>query len=933
MGEPPSGTVTFLFTDIEGSSRIWEAHPEAMAEALVNHDDLLRKAVEAHDGYVVKSTGDGLFAAFPTAPGAIAAAVDGQVALGQSGSVPVGQLRVRMGLHTGEAVYRDGDYHGPALNRAARLMSAGHGGQVLISSATAALLGERLPDGAELVPLGEHRLRDLGRPEVLYQLAHPGLIREFPALRTLDSYPGNLPLQVSSFIGRDREVARALSALEESRILTLTGVGGVGKTRLALQVAAAVLPRFREGAWVVELAPVRDPAGVIGAIAGAFGVAARPGMSLEESVTDFLRTKKLLLLLDNCEHLLEAVAEVVDSLERSCGGLVVLATSREGLALDGERVLPVPSLSSPPADADPEIAAKADAVRLFLERARATDPDFSLGPNNSSAVVAVCKRLDGVPLAIELAAARVMTMSLAELLAGLDRRFTTLAGGRRRAVQRHQTLRAAIDWSYELLSEPERRLLERLAIFSGGCTRAAAEVVCGSEPLAPKQVFELLAALVTKSLLVAERDAPETRYRLLETIREYGEERVAEREETDALRTAHAEYYCDLIHALHDDLEGPREVEAIRRLDVESDNLRAALNHAIDTGNVDLALRITASFPAGNLRMGYHLILPTDAVLALPDVSDHPLYPYALALFAYDAAAAGELTGIEELCQKAIAEAARFGPDPGHWVDQVVAGTRATAAIAAGRWADSAIENERGAEIGRLAGRPAMVAAGLMGASTGRLMAGDPKEAEALATEGLEMARAAGSPVQIAMNLMALAGAIVDHDPQRARILLDESLKLHRELDFEGSNSTAHTALIAARTRDWHLTLDVCERAIRFLHWSGERAFLSGILNLVARAVTDPDFEPAAVLQGTARRLAVAAASTRRPGGVQAGPATASFVTEIRRECSELIRERLGDQRLADLRAEGEAMDEDQAVALALEIIDRRRSTESSSAH
>ena len=595
MADPPSGTVTFLFTDIEGSTRLWEDFPEAMPEALAQHDAVLRDAVESAGGHVVKTTGDGFFAVFGRAEAALMAALAAQRALAAAAWGKTGPLLVRVGVHTGDAEFREGDYHGPAVNRAARLMTAGHGGQVLVSGATAALVGGRLPEGAQLIALGEHRLRDLGRPELLYQLAHPDLPGRFPPLRTLDAFPGNLPLQVSSFIGREREVARIVAALDESRAVTLTGVGGVGKTRLALQVAARVLPRFREGAWLVELAPIRDPGGVPGALAAVFGVSARAGMTLEQSLAEFLRSKQLLVVLDNCEHLLEPVAELVEFLQRDCAGLVILATSREGLAVEGERVLPVPSLPSPPPDAAPAVAGEADAVRLFVERARAVDPDFALTGENTSAVVQVCRRLDGVPLAIELAAARVAAMSPAELLEGLQRRFETLAGGRRRAVQRHQTLRAAIDWSYELLSDDERRLLARLAVFAGGCTRRAAEAVCGAEPLVSGQVFTLLAALVGKSLVVAQRDGPETRYRLLETIREYGEERLAETGETEMLRDGHAEYFCQLALDLFGELYGPHQIEASRRLATEHENLLAAVNHAIDTDNVDLALRLVSN--------------------------------------------------------------------------------------------------------------------------------------------------------------------------------------------------------------------------------------------------------------------------------------------------------------------------------------------------
>jgi predicted ATPase len=519
-----------------------------MRVAVARHDELLRAVIEEHGGEVFSTMGDGVAAAFSSAPSAIAAALDGQRLLEAEHWPTTEPICVRMGLHTGEAQRRGDDYFGTAVNRAARLTAVGHGRQVLCSGTTAGLVEAEVP----LVDLGEHRLRDLDRPMHVFQVGASA----FAHLRSLDAFPGNPPLQVSSFFGRERELERVAGLLGECRMVTLTGVGGVGKTRLALQVAAEVLPRFREGAWVVELAPVRDEAGVVEAVAATFGVSARAGLTLEESLVGFLRTKQLLLIADNCEHLLEPVAELLDTLQRLCPGLVVLATSREGLALEGERMVAVPSLAAPRPGAGFDAISDSDAVRLFIDRARQADTDLELTQGNAGAVLEVCRRLDGVPLAIELAAARVGAMTPGELAAGLDRRFEMITGARRRAVKRRQTLRAAIDWSYELCSVAEQRLLARLAVFAGGATRAAVEAVCRTEPLGRAQVFELLVRLVAKSLVVAAGDAPETRYRLLETIREYGDERLAEHAETEALRSAHAEYYCTLLQVLHSEMEG-----------------------------------------------------------------------------------------------------------------------------------------------------------------------------------------------------------------------------------------------------------------------------------------------------------------------------------------------------------------------------------------
>ena len=501
VAELPTGTVTFLFTDLEGSTRLWEEHPDAMRTALAQHDDVLRSTIESHGGSVVKQRGDGFHAVFATAHDALDAAVGAQVALAAESFEETGPLRVRMGVHTCEAEYRDGDYYGSEVNRAARLMAVAHGDQIVVSLATSALVRE---GSVELVDLGEHRLRDLTNLERIFQVSLPGLVSEFPPLRSLDTLPGNLPLQVSSFVGRDREMGRVVAALGETRVVTLTGVGGVGKTRLAVQVAAEVLPTFRQGAWLVELAPVRSAESVLEAVAKVFDVAARSGLTLDQALVEFLRHKELLLVLDNCEHVLDEAAELMELLEQSCPRVQMLATSREGLGIDGERILAVPSLGSPRPDASLAAIVDADAVRLFVDRARGFGSELEVTAENAESIGQVCRRLDGVPLAIELAAARLPAMNPHDLAARLDRRFQLLAGGRRGKVQRHQTLRAVIDWSYDLLSEAERRLLARATVFSGGWTLEAAEAVCPGGPVEAADVFELTERLVARSLVVAE---------------------------------------------------------------------------------------------------------------------------------------------------------------------------------------------------------------------------------------------------------------------------------------------------------------------------------------------------------------------------------------------------------------------------------------------
>jgi predicted ATPase/class 3 adenylate cyclase len=928
VNELPSGTVTFLFTDLEGSTRLWEEYPDAMQGALARHDEVVRHGIDSHGGRVVKSTGDGFHAAFATAHEAIEAGVAVQVALAAELWAGTRPLLVRIGVHTGHAELRGGDYFGSALNRAARLMSVAHGGQVVVSGAAEELSRDALPSGVSLVDLGEHRLRDLSRAERVFQVRALGLPSEFPPLASLDAFPGNLPLQVTSFIGRERELARVADALHEARVVTLTGVGGVGKTRLALQVAAEVLPTFRDGAWLVELAPVRDGDGVAGALAAVFGITARAGMTLEETLVEFFRTKELLLVLDNCEHVLDAVAELIEDLVRSCRRLSVLATSREGLALDGERILAVPSLIAPDPSADAAVAVAAEAVQLFAERARAADDTFVLDESNLAPVVRVCRRLDGVPLAVELAAARLGVMSPGELASALDRRFDVLAGGRRGAVKRHQTLRATIDWSYDLLSTDEQRLLARLAVFAGGCTRDAGETICGLVPLVPRHVFSLLAELVGKSLVVAQREASDTRYRLLETIREYGEERLIELDEVELIRTAHAHYYCNLAEEVSAEMAGPRQIEGARRLNAEHDNILAAMQHALDTGDADLALQLLQKLPPPPSQIGNPIFLPVEPVLALPGVEDHALYPTAWGVAAILRAAHGDVQGARDACQEASAAAARLGSNPDGVVDFYVAQARAINALTLTGVADPE-ELQKAVVAARSTRRPDVLTSTLVAAALFATTAGDHDRAIALASEGLDVARQVGTPIYIMRNLAVLAAALAEHDPVRARTLLDEAIKLRDELGFEGYADSSQLTFNAAQLHDWPLVLAVAPAAIRTLHWAGQPVNLAAILNLVARALATTAPTAAAVLQGSARRLTqiaaparVAAAtdpaSTRQP----LRPAV-TLVTQIRRDTTALLLETLGDHRLHDLRAHGESLDNDHAVAYALEAISR----------
>ena len=470
MPDLPSGTVTFLFTDIEGSTRLLEEFPEAQRAALLRHGALLRAAIDGNGGAVFETIGDGYYAVFALPADAVAAALRAQRDLQAEPWGVLGQLKVRMVLHSG-AVERQGDrYYGPPLYRCARLLALAHGGQVLLSAATSQLVRGALPADSSLRGLGTHRLKDLAAPEEVFQLLHPALPADFGPLRSIETLPTNLPIQMTSFVGRDQEMAELMDQLRTSRILTLTGAGGVGKTRLAIQTAADLIDRYPDGVWLAEFAPLSDPSLVAREVASSLGVHEQHGRRLLDSLVDYLRPKELLLVLDNCEHLVEACAELADRLARACPGVQILATSREALGVAGEVDWRVPSLAVP--DAQPLAATDqlidCEAVRLFVDRAAAATPAFRLTDEHASAVAEVCRRLDGIPLAIELAAARVKVLSTEQIASRLDNLFTLLTGGNRLALPRQQTLQAMVDWSYDLLSEPEQRLFNRLSVFAGG---------------------------------------------------------------------------------------------------------------------------------------------------------------------------------------------------------------------------------------------------------------------------------------------------------------------------------------------------------------------------------------------------------------------------------------------------------------------------------
>jgi len=580
VSELPSGTVTLLLADVEGSTRLWQTEPEEMTAAIARLDRTVSEVVSAHDGVrpVEQGEGDSFVVAFTRASDAVACALELQRA-------PLAPIRLRIGVHTGEVQLRDeGNYIGPTINRTARLRDLAHGAQTVLSGITEDLVLDRLPADAWLTDLGSHRLRDLPRLERVVQLCHPDLRNEFPPLRGPGTVVAqHLPAQFTSFVGREAELDDVPQILADNRLVTLTGAGGVGKTRLAVQVAAHVGGGFSDGVWFVDLAPINDPDLVPVAVIRALGLPDHPVRSAMDTLLQFVGDRRMLLVLDNCEHLLDACAALVVGVLGGCPAVTVVATSREPIGVAGEVSWRVPSLSL----AD-------EAIELFADRARRVRPDFHLTDDNAAAAAEICRRLDGVPLAIELAAARVRVLSLTEIRDSLHDRFRLLTGGSRTAVRRQQTLRASVDWSHALLTEPERILFARLAAFVGGFNLAAAEAVAGGGDVERFQVLDLLTLLVDKSLVVAENLSGRTRYRLLETVRQYALEKLGESGHGDGVRARHRDYYTAMAVVL-DAPAGPDYEQHIEWAEAELDNLRAAFAWSRETSDVELASQLASS--------------------------------------------------------------------------------------------------------------------------------------------------------------------------------------------------------------------------------------------------------------------------------------------------------------------------------------------------
>jgi predicted ATPase len=870
--------VTFLFTDVEGSTRRWEADAEGMRVALAAHDDVLCKAIEAHGGWLFKHTGDGVCAAFASPKSAVDAAVAAQRAL---------ELPVRMGLATGEAELRAADYFGAVLNRAARVMAAGHAGQILLADSTAGLLS-----GVDLIDLGPRRLRDLPTPVQVFQVQAEGLRTDFPSLRALDVSPGNLRPVPTSLIGRESEAGEVQAAVKAHRLVTLTGVGGVGKTRLALEVAGRLVDEFPDGVWVFELAAVSDPAALPDAVAAVLGIIQQPGRSVAESVAAALEGRVRLLVLDNCEHVLDAAADLIEAILAASATTKIVATSREGLGIANERLWPVPSL---------DVGAGVDsaAVALFVERAQHVSPRFTVADaGQAAAVVEICRRLDGIPLAIELAASRMAAMTAGEVRDRLDHRFRLLIGSRR-GLERHHTLRHAVAWSYDLLDEPEKVLLDRCSVFAGGFDLESACAVMGSED--DFAVLDLLDALVRKSLLVADRSSGRTRFSMLETIRQFAEEQLVGRGEASQIRAAHSRYFAGReadILALWD---SPRQRRAYDWFTIELANLRTAFRWAADQGDLDVAATL-ASY-AGLLGMmveSYEPIAWAEELIEPARAVDHPrlAFLYVIASLCYMTGRIEAAVGYSDAGQIVLGRSRDALP---HGMEASLGGVY----VAIG-------QPERMAELCRaqltrrrdthVHIRAWLVAALLLTGSGGEAM----DSADGL----IEAAEATGNPCLIGWALGAHGVAFRDADPVGALNALGRGLVIAQD---SGSRAVASAlAPFLARFEAEHggtvSAFDHLTLTIRSYHNSGNSASIRVPLAVLAAHFDRLGrYEPAATIAGFAL-----------------SPFSAAAAPEITTAIAHL-REVLGDPAYESLARKGETMTTAAMVTYADDQIDQAR--------
>ena len=917
MSQPPTGTVTFLFTDIEGSTRLWEQHPDAMRAALARHDALLCRSIEGGGGFVFKTVGDAFCAAFSTARQALEVALAAQLALADEPWELPAPLKVRMALHTGVAEERGGDYFGPPLNRVARLMATGHGGQTLLSGAAQGSVQDTLPASVTLLPLGSHRLKDLGRPEQVFQLCHPALPAEFAPLRSLDSVrlPNNLPQQATSFIGRGKQAAEIKEALGKTRLLTLTGAGGNGKTRLALQVAADLLDGDGDGVWFVELAALAEPDLVPGTVAAVVGVKEQAGQPMERTLVLALKEKRLLLVLDNCEHLVAACAFLASALLRSCPGVRLLASSREPLNVSGEKTYRVPPLTLP----DPKKTQTAEAmsefesVRLFSERAQAVQPSFAVTAANAPAVASVCWRLDGIPLALELAAARVRSLSVDEINSRLDSRFRLLTGGARNTLPRQQTLRALIDWSYDLLSEPEKTLLCRLSVFAGGWTLASAEAICEGDGVEEWEVLDLITALEDKSLVVSEQRGERMRSRLLETVRQYACDRLGEQGGIDAARICHRDYFLHSAEKADLGTRGPEQGQWLDWFEAEHDNLRTALDWCREEdAGAEPGLRLVKAMyrfwrVRGHLAEGRERLA---AAVGHSGARQHPLErASALRVASGLEQVQGNLVAARALAEEALAlfestENARGGAG--------VLLTLGNVALMQEDLDGAREYYERGLPLYRRLGERDGIARALGNLGVVMMVQGDFAEAKVICEESLAVLRASGDTENAARALRNLGEiAYSQGNDAEARARLEEALALFRQVGTRSGtlvDSLCFLGAVALRQGSIAETRLRLAEGLRLAAetkdgWVGAEALEAWAKLCLAEGQA-----------GCAACVLGAATQTRRLLGI---PTQASSQAALEAD-TQAAKAVLGEPAFAEAWAEGEQMTWEQAVEYAL---------------
>jgi predicted ATPase/class 3 adenylate cyclase len=913
MTSLPSGTVTFLFTDIEGSTRLLQQLGERYTSLLSRQQQILREACESNGGSVVDTPGDAFFVAFPRVMEAIWAVIQAQLALATQAWPDGVSVRVRMGLHTGEAQISDDNYVGLDVHRAARIAAAAHGGQVLLSQTTRDLAERELPPDVTLRDLGEHRLKDLRRAHRLYQLVIADLPADFPPLKSLESSPHNLPLQLTSFIGRSQELGEVKQALSAVRLLTLTGPGGTGKTRLALQAAVELIEEFRDGVFFVALAPVTDPRLVASAIAQSLGLTEAAGRPIVDSLKDYLQSKSLLLVLDNFEQVI-AAAPLVAELLLVCGRLKLLVTSREALRISGEQVYPVPPLALPNLTQLPalETLSHYPAVELFLQRAQAVKPAFSITPETAPAVAEICHRLEGLPLAIELAAARVKLLPPQAMLARLERRLEFLTSGARDLPARQQTLRNAIAWSYDLLDEMEQRLFRQLSVFVGGCTLEAAEALADDDPSRLSRLDEL-GSLLDKSLLrQIEAADGEPRFVMLETLREFGAEAIDESGEAAAIRRRHLAFFLALAEQAEASLERAEQVRWMDRMAQEHDNLRAALEWsrtAADAAEECLRLasalglfwEVRGQFSEGRDRLS--------AVLAMPAAQARTAArAKILARSAELAYRQSDYPATTALAGESLSICREIGDQQGSASALIKLGNAATEG---GDYATASAYLEEALAIWRELGDRHGTARALISLGWAALRPGDYSLANARLEEALALSRELGDTRSVGFELSGLGEvALRLGDYPRAKRLVEESLHLRRQLGNKWGVGVSLGTLgwVAMHAGDWEGALARLGESLEVRREIGDMGGSAWCLERVAEvALAQAQAQKAASLLGAAAALRASIGSVVDPVDQ---PGNESRLAALRAE--------LGDEPFAAAWDAGSAFTLDQAIAQAL---------------